>query len=149
MAKHRFRTHVQLFAEEQSKFNQKSGGHQSAGKVGEQSVQLLLNSWRHFSRLHPWGNHASRGVSQVPQNVTSVLVVPAPHLPEQRNGTTSDPAILTKSLKHYVPVRIELLADEVSDVPGGLVRGGVEQDVTLTKAFHDHNSRHRPNLEHL
>ena len=75
-----------------------------------------------------------------------MLVVPAPHLPVQRKGTTSDPAILTKSIKHYVPVRIELLADKVSDVPGGLVRGGVEQDVTLTKAFHDHNSWHRPNL---
>ena len=54
---------------------------------------------------------------------------------------------LSKSLRHKVPVGIELLADKVSDVPGGLVRGGVEQDVTLTKAFHDHNSWHRPNLK--
>ena len=69
-----------------------------------------------------------------------MLVVPAPHLPEQRNGTTSDPAILTKSLKHYVPVRIELLADEVSDVPGGLVRGGVEQDVTAPRLHLEESS---------
>ena len=61
-------------------------------------------------------------------------------------STTSDPAIQPKSLRHKLPVGIELLADKVSDVPGGLVRGGVKQDVTLTKAFHDHNSRHRPNL---
>ena len=64
-------------------------------------------------------------------------------------GITSDPETFRKSweLRHKVPVGIELLADKVSDVPGGLVRGGVEQDVTLTKAFHDHNSRHRPNLK--
>ena len=82
---------------------QKSRGQQTTWKALHQLSYVLLNPWRDRRRFFSWRNHTARRVTQVPQYVASVLVVPTAHLPE----------------------RVILLADEIGDVPSGLVRGGV------------------------
>ena len=117
-------THVKLPAMEQSVLRQKSRGQQTTWKALEQLSNVPLNPWWDGRRVFSWRNDTARRVAQVPQNVASVLVVPATHLPE----------------------RVILLADEIGDVPGRLVRGSVQQDVALAQGFNHHHTWHRAGL---
>ena len=79
-----------------------------------------------------------------------MLVVAAANLKKREEKGTSVVAAT------HLPERVVLLADQVRDVPGGLVilkaisqpppgglvRGSMEQDVALSKGFNYHHSWH-------